>query len=75
MAEQAREQETRFTVQFFEWRNIVIDKVLGLVPRRTAEHLINAQKEGMLAVRSLLDRGIEVLDDDLKRIHERPPKS
>ena len=72
MAEEAREEETRFTDQVFEWRNTVADKVLGLFPRRTAEHLVNAQKEGLLAFRSLLDRGIEVLDSDLKRVHDRP---
>ena len=75
MTEEAREQETRFGDQIRDWRNTVVDKMLGLVPRRTAEHLINAQKEGILAVRSLLDRGIEVLDGDMKRVNERPPKS
>ena len=75
MTEEAREHETRFGDQICGWRNSLVDKVLGLVPRRTAEHLINAQKEGMLAFRSLLDRGIETLDDDLKRVHERPPRS
>jgi hypothetical protein len=72
MVEEAREQETRFTDQMWEWRNTVADKVLGLFPRRTAEHLVNAQKEGLLAVRSLLDRGIEILESDLKRVQERP---
>ena len=75
MTEEAREEETRFCDHVSEWRNTVVDKVLGLVPRRTAEHLINAQKEGILAVRSLLDRGIEALDGDMKRVHERPPRS
>ena len=75
MTEEAREQETRFSDQVYDWRNTLVDKVLGLVPRRTAEHLINAQKEGVLAVRSLLDRGLETLDNDLKRVHERPPRS
>ena len=74
MAEEAREEDTRFTDQVHDWRNTVTDKVLGLFPRRTAEHLVNAQKEGLLAVRSLLDRGIEILDSDLKRVHERPPR-
>ena len=74
MAEEARERETRFTDQVRDWRNTVTDKFLGLFPRRTAEHLINAQKEGILAVRSLLDRGIEILDGDLKRVNERPPR-
>jgi hypothetical protein len=74
MPEEAREQETRFSEQVWDWRNTVMDKVLGLFPRRTAEHLINAQKEGILAMRSLLDRGIEALDGDLKRVKERPPK-
>jgi hypothetical protein len=73
--EQAHEQETRFSEQVWDWRNTVMDKVLGLFPRRTAEHLVNAQKEGILAVRSLLDRGIDALDGDLKRVHERPPKN
>ncbi len=75
MVEEAREQETTFTHQVGDWRNTVTDKFLGLFPRRTAEHLVNAQKEGLLAVRSLLDRGIEVLDGDLKRVQERPPRS
>ena len=72
MVEEAREEETRFTEQVWEWRNTVTDKFLGFFPRRTAEHLVNAQKEGILAVRSLLDRGIEILDSDLKRTQDRP---
>jgi len=75
MAEEAKEQETGFGDQVRDWRNTVVDKVLGCVPRRTAEHLINAQKEGILAVRSLLDRGVETLDNDLKRVQERAPRS
>ena len=74
MAEEAREQETRFTDQMQDWRNTVTDKFLGLFPRRTAEHLVNAQKEGLLAVRSLLDRGIELLDSDLQRVTDRTPR-
>ena len=74
MVEEVREQETRFTEQMRDWRNTATDKFLGLFPRRTAEHLVNAQKEGLLAVRSLLDRGIEVLESDLKRVNERPPR-
>lgn len=74
MAEEARERETRFSDQLWDWRNTAMDKLLGLFPRGTAEHLINAQKEGALAVRSLLDRGIEALDGDLKRVQERPPR-
>jgi hypothetical protein len=74
MTEEAREQETRFTDHVRDWRNTATDKFLGLFPRRTAEHLVNAQKEGLLAVRSLLDRGIEILDSDLKRVNERRPR-
>jgi len=74
VAEEAREQDAKFTDQMRDWRNVVTDKVLGFLPRRTAEHIVNAQKEGLLAVRSLLDRGIEMLDDDLKRVHDRPPR-
>ena len=72
MVEEAKEEETRFTDQIWQWRNTVTDKLLGLFPRRTAEHLVNAQKEGILAVRSLLDRGIEIVDSDLKRNQDRP---
>jgi len=74
MTEEAREQETRFSEQVWDWRNTVMDKVLGLFPRRTAEHLVNAEKEAMLAVRSLVDKGIEALDSDLRRVQERPPR-
>ncbi|PYS00486.1 MAG: hypothetical protein DMG12_17730 [Acidobacteria bacterium] len=74
MVEQAREQESRFTDQIWDWRNTVTDKFLGLFPRRTAEHLVNAQKEGLLAVRSMLDRGIDALEGDLKRVQDRPPR-
>ncbi len=74
MAEDAREQDAKLTDQVKGWRNVVTDKVLGFLPRRTAEHIVNAQKEGLLAVRSLLDRGIEMLDDDLKRVHDRPSR-
>src|SRR5262249_15832070 len=75
MVEEAKEQETKFTYQIRDWRNTVTDKFLGLFPRRTAEHLVNAQKEGLLAVRSLLDRGIEILDGDLKPVNDRPPRN
>jgi len=74
MVEQARAQESRFTDQIWDWRNTVTDKFLGLFPRRTAEHLVNAQKEGLLAVRSMLDRGIDALEGDLKRVQDRPPR-
>ena len=74
MVEQAREQESRFTDQIWDWRNTVTDKFLGLFPRRTAEHLVNAQKEGLLAVRSMLERGIDALEGDLKRVQDRPPR-
>ena len=74
MAEQASELQSKLTDQIWEWRSTAMTKVLGLFPRRTAEHLVNAQKEGILAVRSLLDRGIEALDGDLKRVQERPPR-
>ena len=67
-------EEARFTDQIWGWRNTAMYKVLGLFPRRTAEHLVNAQKEGILAVRSLLDRGIEALDGDLRRVQERSPR-
>ena len=73
--EEAQEHETKFSEQIWDWRNTVMDRVLGLFPRRTAEHIVNAQKEGVLAVRSLLDRGIEALDGDLKRVQDRPPKN
>ena len=75
MEEEAKEQETHFGDQVRDWRNTVMDRFLGLFPRRTAEHLVNAQREGILAFRSLLDRGIECLDDDLKRVQQRPPKN
>ena len=74
MQEEAREQASKFTDQIWDWRNTVADKVLGVFPRRTAEHLVNAQKEGLLAVRSLLDRGLEALEGDLQRVQERPPR-
>jgi len=74
MADEAREQETTFADQMGDWRNTVTDKFLGLFPRRTAEHLVNAQKEGLLAVRSLLDRGLEALEGDLRRVQDRPPR-
>ena len=56
MVDEAREEETKFTDQMWEWRDTFADKFLGLFPRRTAEHLVNAQKEGILAVRSLLEQ-------------------
>ena len=72
--EEAREQESRFTDQLKGFRGKVVDNFLGLFPRRTAEHLVNAQKEGLLAMRSLLDYGIEALENDLRRVQERPPR-
>jgi hypothetical protein len=67
--------ELKITEHVRDWRNTINDRVLGFFPRRTAEHLVNAQKEGLMAVRSLLDRGIELLNDDLKRVNERPPRN
>jgi hypothetical protein len=71
MTEETR-NNNKFSDHVWDWRNTAVDKFLGLLPRRTAEHFVNAQKEGILAVRSLLDRGIEALDNDLKRVNERP---
>jgi len=68
------EREHRFGEQVWDWRNTAMDKVLGIFPRRTAEHIVNAQKEGILAIRSLLDRSIDALDGDLKRVNERPSR-
>jgi hypothetical protein len=68
------ERENHFSEQVWDWRNTAMDKVLGLFPRRTAEHIVNAQKEGILAIRSLLDRSIDALDGDLKRVNERPAR-
>lgn len=75
MSEEAREEEAKPGSSVWRLRDAVVDKVLGAVPRRTAEHLINAQKEGILALRSLLDRGVEALDADLKRVNERPHRT
>ena len=72
MAEEAKEEDVKFTDQMRDWRDTATDRLLGLFPRRTAEHLVNAQKEGLLAIRSMLDRGIEILDGDLKRSNDRP---
>ena len=72
---QEGERENRFSEHVLDWRNSVMDRVLGLFPRQTAEHLVNAQKEGILAIQSLLERGIETLDGDLKRVQEWPPKN
>ncbi len=36
------------------------------VPRSTLEHLVNAQKETLLAIRSLLDAAIEDVESWLK---------
>ena len=74
MAEEAREEEPESPIRSAIGGIRSRTRFLGLFPRRTAEHLVNAQKEGLLAVRSLLDRGIEILDSDLKRVHERPPR-
>jgi hypothetical protein len=68
------ERENRISEKFWGWRNTAMDKVFDFLPRRTAEHLVNAQKEGILAIRSLLDRSIDALDGDLKRVNERPPR-
>jgi hypothetical protein len=67
-------EREKFTEQVWGWRNSAMDKVLGFFPRRTAEHIVNAQKEGILAIRSLLDRSIDALDGDLKRVNERPSR-
>jgi hypothetical protein len=73
MPQEKRERESRISEQIWEWRDSAMDRMLGFFPRRTAEHLVNAQKEGILAIRSLLDRGIDALERDLKRVNERPP--
>jgi hypothetical protein len=71
MTEEAKEQESRWSDQVWDWRNTFVDRFLAFFPARTAVHLVNAQKEGILALRSLLDRGIDALDNDLKRTKNR----
>ena len=71
--EEVQEKETCLG-KIWEWRNTLVDTFLGLFPPRTAEHLLNAQKEGVLAIRSLLDCALVALDGDLKRTQERPSK-
>ena len=73
--EEVREKETYLGKMIWEWRNTLVDTFLGLFPRQTAEHLVNAQKEGVLAIRSLLDCALEALDGDLKRTQDRPSKN
>jgi len=73
--EETQAGQARWSDHIWEWRNNVMDRVLGLFPRETAEHLVNAQKEGVLALRSLLDKGLDVLEGDLKRVRQRPPQN
>jgi len=72
--EETRQKQNYWGEQVWECRNWVVDKFLGLLPRPTAEHLVNAQREGVLVIRSLLDCALEALDGDLKRTQERPSK-
>jgi len=44
------------------------------VPRPTLEHLVNAQKETLLAIRSLLDAAIEDVESWLKPESEKGPE-
>jgi alanyl-tRNA synthetase len=41
------------------------------IPRSTLEHLVNAQKETLLAIRSLLDAAIEDVESWLKPESEK----
>ena len=60
--EEVQEKQTYLGEQVWKWRNTLVDKFLGLFPRQTAEHLVNVQKEGVLAIRSLLDCALEALE-------------
>lgn len=44
--------------------------LLACVPGEVADHLSNAQKEGLLALRSYLDRCIERVDERVDRAKE-----
>lgn len=44
-----------------------IDSILSHIPSDIVEHLGNSKKEMLLALRSLIDKAIEKIDEKIKR--------
>ncbi|MFA4015245.1 MAG: hypothetical protein RUDDFDWM_000323 [Candidatus Fervidibacterota bacterium] len=49
-------------------RNIILRCMVGLLGREAVEHLVNAKKELLLAVRSVIDARIQHLDEATQRL-------
>ena len=54
---------------FYEWLDEKVDWVLAppFLPKETREHLFNARRETMMAVRSLIDRSLSRLEEAQRR--------
>jgi hypothetical protein len=64
------EREVIWTsARFYEWLDEKIDLVLAppFLPKETREHLFNARREAMLAMRSLVDRSLSRMEEAQKR--------
>lgn len=51
-------------------RNIALRCMVGLLGREAVEHLMNARKEILLAVRSIIDARIQRLEEASQRIRK-----
>jgi hypothetical protein len=49
-------------------RNIILRCMVGLLGREAVEHLVNAKRELLLAVRSVIDARIQHLDEATQRL-------
>lgn len=49
--------------------NKIIEAFYGILPRETAVHLANAQKEFLLAVQCMIDEQIKWTDIHVERAH------
>ncbi|MCS7252871.1 MAG: hypothetical protein RMK18_05240 [Armatimonadota bacterium] len=51
-------------------RNLVLRCATGLLGREAVEHLVNARKELLLAVRSIIDARIQRLEEATQRLRK-----
>ncbi|MFA4030345.1 MAG: hypothetical protein GDYSWBUE_002038 [Candidatus Fervidibacterota bacterium] len=51
-------------------RNLVLRCMIGLIGKEAVEHLVNARKELLLAVRSIIDARIHRLEEATQRLRK-----
>jgi len=55
---------------FQKTKDKVIDTILKQVPDDVAEHMANSEKEFLLALRSVIDRSIDKVDEGVDKVRK-----